>query len=175
MDEDQEQCLSRARREHGEVVVAAVVRDGPNRGATYMSIAPRDEFMAAIAEWRGTPRAERRKLAVSVALAVRAAIMRPTDSYTPAADPSLMADLVWMLAIRLVTGPGVADDAGLFHIGLAIEPDESLPWHQRGLLDPAAEAELGIDPRPSSFGGGKPAAGGDPPARQTAPDGIRYN
>ena len=148
MSDDNGERLRRAWRDGGEIVVTAIAGVGPNAGAAYMSVTPRAELMAAIVELREKPPAEIRRLAARVATAVRAAVTRPVGPYDPTADQDLLADLVILFAIRLVSHPAVAADAGLLDLLLAIDPDEAFPWEQRGKLDPAFTSGLGIDTRP---------------------------
>ena len=144
-DGDNESRMSSARRDKGMVVVLASVSEGPNAGAKIVSMTPREDLVHAVRHVRAKNRGERRHLLRSIARTVVAGVAVSISEISPANDADLMADLVILMAFAIVEGRRVLTRTGLHDIKLAIEEDETLPWHRRGMLDPEMEMELGLD------------------------------
>jgi hypothetical protein len=148
-----EAAVSAARRDEGMVAVTGIPSGGPNAGISVMSVTPRQNLMVGLTDLRSCGQGKSRSIRDSVARAIAAALSRPLSALDTRGHDNLMDDLVIMMAAFLLEGPRALEGSGLMHVGLAIDPDESLPWERRGMLDPAVLADLGLSAAPSIVAG----------------------
>lgn len=72
--------------------------------------------------------------------AVREALLK--DSRPPMKDKNFTHDLTMLLFVKILLGHRVLDGTHVQTMCLVVNPDESLPWHQRGMLSPELEKTL---------------------------------
>jgi hypothetical protein len=139
----------RERREGG-VVVKAVIGSGPNAGQTVLAVHRRDWFQGEVLRIRDADRAERRRAAKRLRRVLSAAVGKPPGSFSPANDRDLIDGIATAMAFSMVEGQASLEGTGLAIVGIEIDPDESLPWHRRGMLEPGFldALPLAAPPRP---------------------------
>jgi hypothetical protein len=114
----------------GQVVVRAVPSVGPDSGYPYCFALPRRDFE----------------------LVTEAAFEEPLDHLQPFCramrralletehDVDFLQSIVIACTLSMIYGDSALEGSGLELIGLAIDPDASKPWHERGMLDPRSRA-----------------------------------
>jgi hypothetical protein len=146
--------IAAARRDEGKVVVTGLPSRGPNANTSIMSVTPRQNLMDGVDELKKIGRGRLRSIRDSVAKAVAATTSRPLDGIDASAHENLMDDLVILMAAYMIQGPPALEGSGLMQLGLAIDPDETLPWERRGMLDPAVIEDLNLSVDPAVIYGG---------------------
>ncbi len=134
---------------HGGVLVAAIPSVGPARGGRITTMALNDQIVETIGDLSAMPRPARRRTLANTQSAIKTALLR-ANTLSPDNDGDLMLDLAILMSARLLYGDTVVAPAGLANLMLEIDPDDRLPWHQRGMINPTVVPGLAMPtgPRP---------------------------
>lgn len=118
----------------GKIVIVATLADGPSAGGSVMCCTPRENMRVGIKKAHGAM--HKSGFRHSLVTAIRQQVQRGVGDLAPANDQDFMDDLVILACVKLARGgdDGVLDGTGLFSLLLAVSPDTSAPWFQRGLL-----------------------------------------
>jgi hypothetical protein len=123
----------------GYCAVRAIPAAGPHKGGAIVSMVPRSQLMGAAHGFRDDAINRPDEMAKALRSVQRSVAdgVRGSGNLNPLTDAELMQDLAILMAAALVLGPEIAlQGSSLETIGLWIHPDASLPWQERGLLDP---------------------------------------
>lgn len=134
----------------GGLLVAAKPASGPHADMTIMVMTPRDEFVLHVQKCLEASRAKRRLVIRNTCAAIKQALL---DPHIPTRNGDLMDDIAILMTLLITDPPNVKlAKARLLQLGLIILPDESLPWHERGMLDPALTRKLNLNTTPQLMG-----------------------
>jgi hypothetical protein len=134
----------------GACAVSAHPQVGPHVKAVIISLIPRSDLLEMFAKLRNFTTQERKSFTASVTSAVKQAVLNKQE---PNLNEDLMGDLPLLLVIHLTERKNERRQknltkSGLLFLGLAISEDETLPWRERGMLDPLLLEQLGLSPKP---------------------------
>ena len=131
----------------GKLLVTAIPFVGPHTKAHLIVLEDRDEIVQIIKELQDLSKSKFRKMTLSVVNSIREHLMNPLE---PNQNQDLMNDLTLLFVVNALTQKDqLLEAAGLFTLALRIDPDESLPWQQRGMLDPKLLKKLKISDKPT--------------------------
>ncbi len=120
---------------HGKLVIVARLAEGPQAGQEVLCVTSREEFVQNLAVVIETTRAS--SVMQSLRKAIHDQVVQGLLDLTPQTDQNFMGDLVLLMSVACAIGETAVEDTGLFSIMFAVNPDDSLPWHQRGILQEA--------------------------------------
>jgi hypothetical protein len=110
----------------GCVAVAIVPSIGPGKGNTIISTMLRSDFQEIVHK---ATSAEVNRILPILRASVRAALLGPSHH-----NQRFLNDIVILGAFWLRHGKRAIEDMGIGEIGFSIDPDNSLPWQQRGMF-----------------------------------------
>jgi hypothetical protein len=122
-----------ARRYRNHIVLAATAaaKDG-TPPESFLILVLRTELTAVLRQ--ATAMQRRRRKAIQADLAANVANLLTKH---PGARGDVFAEhIALLMALRILDGTQALKRSGLATLEIDFDPDESLPWHQRGLLDP---------------------------------------
>ncbi len=115
-----------------KLVIVAKIGEGPQAGQEVLCLTERDQFVADLPKVKKHVRS--RPFMRSLRRALRSEITKGLEGLSPETDHDFMGDLMLMMQAKIVRGDEVLRESGLFDILLAVNPDTSRPWDQRGIL-----------------------------------------
>jgi ribosomal protein S28E/S33 len=134
----------------GYVGVQIVPAVGPDKGIPIVSFTPRKALedwirrassVRIVSEPTGTGEAGLVSIQTidgrEACRVIKRALLNPALQ-----NQDFLDDIVILGALWLAKGKSALEGSGVAEIGLLISHDESLPWHQRGMLDPDFAAEF---------------------------------
>ena len=110
----------------GYVAVAIVPSLGPNKGNTIISTMLRASFQEIVQK---ATFSEMKRVLPMLRASVRSGLLDPSHQ-----NQNLLDDIVILGAFWLRHGKRVLVDMGIGQVGMSVDPDNSLPWEQRGML-----------------------------------------
>lgn len=118
----------------GKLVITAKLLEGPQAGRDVICITSREEFITDVLPGM-KKHVKRRSFMRSLKAAIHDQVHAGLANLTPSTEANFMSDLTLLMAAQVVRDDeSVTDGTGLFSILLAVNPDVTQPWHQRGLL-----------------------------------------
>ncbi len=128
------------------VLVHCIPAIGPHSGIPIVAVSRRSEVMEIIKSIMPLKNAKRRRMLKSVQRAIAEVLMNPNN---PTTDPGFLDDVAILLAFRLaLRNDDVLQQTGLSSLMLWVDPDDTLEWSDRGMLDPELLESLGISSVP---------------------------
>lgn len=122
----------------GKLIILATLAEGPNAGHQVVCVASRSGLKRGIKRSVAKLSWLDRGFMHSLSSAIQAEVRRGITHLNSTNDQNFMDDLTIMMAVRLASrSESVLDGSGLFSLFLAVNPDESAPWTNRGLLSAA--------------------------------------
>lgn len=131
----------------GYCAVRVIPTAGHHTGGAIVSLVPRKTLEEAVLTLSNDAKIKPAKMAVALASVQREVTkaVRKSKRLDPSNDRDLMDDLAILMAATMVVGPDVAlAFTPIEAIALWVHPDESLPWYERGMLDPVFLEKLGF-------------------------------
>jgi len=112
---------------NGYVAVAIVPSIGSNKGNTIISTMLRTAFQEIVQK---ATTGEMKRVLPMLRASVRAALLDPSHD-----NQRLLDDIVILGAFWLRHGNRILKDMGIGEVGMSVDPDDSVPWQQRGMLE----------------------------------------